>query len=530
MQSRLTRRLVGLAVALSCNAGAAHAAANQPAAPMSFRSTLPGTIVRSIADKLQDTVNFRDYGGKCDGATDDSRAMTNALSHLHDGASLEFPAGTCVFSTPQQLPIVQNVSIRGAGARQTVLLYAGRDTRADLWTVGDGRTSMSGWSISGLRFDSRTTMTGGAALRLRRMQNGNELSDIDAGVFTQRAPRLYNGVWLDDVNVFKYSRFNIQVQNEGLMMNGAAGSDEGSDIYLDNGAITFSHIAYHVGGGQGGVYFGKVLAFGNGVNYQIDNGIAARRNREIFFSDQSVSDGSHDYGIWINDRLTSNAPIVMNGAFASSGMIGSGGNGTEIYIESWPHGRVTIGPGQLYNATADGLRIDDPTTIVSIDAGRHIFNNAGFGVNATVPTSNIYSLSQYMSRNRLGNYSENVHLAPLDVGAGVSSTTLTHRRQQIDKSYRYRGAANAERIEMASGEQTLILDPATPLSRLSIVLPACDAAYDGSLARFSSTRAIARLDVTASAGSVAAEPGPLNAGGGHQYLCRGQNATWYSLY
>lgn len=486
-----------LAGALSSGARAdtasAAASAQQQLGRLQYHASVPGTVARPLADKLRDVLNFRDFGGKCDGTSNDDRAMDNALSHLANGTSLVFPAGTCVFTTPKTLPLVQNVSIRGAGARQTVLLYTGKDTRSDLWTVGDGKTSMTGWSISGLRFDSTTTMSAGAALHLRRMQNGNELADLDAGVFTQSSRKLFNGIWLDDVNVFKYSGFNLQVQNEALMLNGAPGSDQGSDVYLDNGAITFSKIAYHVGGGQGGVYFGKVLAFGNGVNYQIDTRLVARRNREIFFSDQSISDGATDYGVWINDALTSNAPIVMNGAFASAGQLQPGGKGIEIYVEKWPAGRITMGPGQLYNATRDGMRVDDPTTIISIDAGRHIFHNGGYGVNATVPTSNLHSLSQYMAQNRLGDYSPNVQLAPFEVHAAMAATTITNSRQTIDKAYLFNVPADHGKVEIPAGTQTLLLDPAAPLDELAITLPACNAGYDGSLVRFSSTRRIARL-------------------------------------
>ncbi|ALK29469.1 glycosyl hydrolase family 28-related protein [Burkholderia plantarii] len=523
-----------LAGALSSGARAdtasAAASAQQQLGRLQYHASAPGTVARPLADKLRDVLNFRDFGGKCDGTSNDDRAMDNALSHLASGTSLVFPAGTCVFTTPKTLPLVQNVSIRGAGARQTVLLYTGKDTRSDLWTVGDGKTSMTGWSISGLRFDSTTTMSAGAALHLRRMQNGNELADLDAGVFTQSSRKLFNGIWLDDVNVFKYSGFNLQVQNEALMLNGAPGSDQGSDVYLDNGAITFSKIAYHVGGGQGGVYFGKVLAFGNGVNYQIDTRLVARRNREIFFSDQSISDGATDYGVWINDALTSNAPIVMNGAFASAGQLQPGGKGIEIYVEKWPAGRITMGPGQLYNATRDGMRVDDPTTIISIDAGRHIFHNGGYGVNATVPTSNLHSLSQYMAQNRLGDYSPNVQLAPFEVHAAMAATTITNSRQTIDKAYLFNVPADHGKVEIPAGTQTLLLDPAAPLDELAITLPACNAGYDGSLVRFSSTRRIARLALRAAGGSVAAPPAALAAGAGHQYLCRGENTTWYPLY
>ncbi|MBU9380629.1 glycoside hydrolase family 55 protein [Burkholderia gladioli] len=498
---------------------------------LQFQNPATGAVTRSVADKLRDVVNFRDYGGKCDGSTNDDAAMNLALASLTAGEQLVFPAGTCIFSTPKMLPVVQNISIAGAGARQTVLLYTGTNTNTDLWTVGDGTTSMTGWSISGLRFDSSTTMTGGAALHLRRMQNGNELRDVDAGVFTQASRKLYNGIWLDDVNVFKYTRFNIQVQNEGLMMNGSATSDEGSDIFLDDGAITSSNRGFHVGGGQGGVYFGKVLTFGNGINFVIDNALAARRNREIFFSDQAISDGSYSYGVWINDTLTANAPIVMDGAFASAGQLGAGGAaGIEIYVQSWPSGRITMGAGQLYNATGDCMRVDDPTTIISIDAARHIFNCGGYGVNATTSTTNIYSVAQYLALNASGNYSSNVKLGGLNVGGQVTGTTLTNTAQTIDKAYTYTAPASGATVTIASGTQTALIDPSATLAALTVTLPACSTAYDGSLVRLTSTKAVTALTLSASSGSVSPAATALSAGAGHAYLCRGANTTWYALY
>lgn len=506
-----------------------------------FQSSASGAVMRSIASKLSDVVNIRDFGAKCDGKTDDDAAITRGLSALTPGEQLVFPAGVCVYSMPKTLPIVQRVSIIGAGAQQTVLLYKGSNTKSDLWTVGDGTTSMTGWSISGLRFDSMTAMTGGAALHLKRMQNGNELVDVDAGALSQTVKNLFNGIWLDNVNVFKYSRFNIQTRNEGLMMNGATASDEGSDVFLDDGVITFSSIAYHVGGGQGGVYFGKILAFGNKINFQVDNLLAHRRNREIFFSNSAVSDGTYGYGIWINDTLTSNAPIVMNGALGSAGMMGSGGaGGIDVYIQSWPNGRISFGPGQLYNATGDGMRIDDASTIVTIDPGRHIFNNGGYGVNATVPTSNIFSLAQYTAENVSGNYSNNVHLGSLNVGGAISGTdilgksvvgaTITNTRQQIDKSYVYTLARTGQTVSMATGEQTRIINSSEGLATLSIVLPTCDSAYDGSIARFATTKEITTLTVKAASGSAVATPAALAAGAGHAYICVGTYPGWFPLY
>lgn len=364
-----------------------------------------GTVARTLSDKFSDVINGRDYGMKCDGVTNDDAAMTAAFADIKPFTQLVLPPGRCLFSTPKVLPTVSNASLVGAGVGQTWLVYTGpAGGTSDLITLGDGTTSLSGWLIKGFSGLANNAQSGGAFLHLKRMQNGNMMTQVSAP-----SRNLYNGVWLDNVNVFYYTDFNISVQNAGLMMNGSATSDEGSDIFLDNGSITFSHIAYWVGGGMGGVYYGKTLAYGNGTSYQIDNGLAARLNREFFFSESAVSDGPIDYGLYINDTLTSNAPIVMNGAIGSAGVLNASGKGVNIYVKSWPNGRITIGPGQSYNATHDNLLVDDASTIISIDPARHIFNNGGYGINATVPTTNIGNYSQYQSANALGNMSANVN-------------------------------------------------------------------------------------------------------------------------
>lgn len=594
-----------------------------------------GSVARSLTNKFQDTLNLKDFGGPntCNGTNNDDAAMTAAFAAIVPGVTLTLPAGTCTFTTAKTLPLISNGGIRGAGSGQTTLLYTGTNTTNDLISLGNGTASIVGWNLSGFTIQSATTMTAGSALHLRRLQAGNSLYDVNAGALNQASIKLYDGVWLDNVNVLKYQSFNIQVQNQGLKMNGAASSDEGSDIFLDDGVITFSNIGYHVGGGQGGVYFGKVLAYGNGTNYQIDNGLVSRLNREIFFSDMSVSDGSYGYGVWINDTLTSNAPIVMNGAFGSAGVLGGGPNGVEVYVQKWPNGRITFGAGQLYNATKDGLKVDDASTIISIDPARHIFNNGGYGVNATVATSNIYNASQYMALNVLGNQSANVNTptwaiptavvnggtgaataaaARTNLGAAASASpvfsgvssfngnvalyytapaqsaiqwlasssprwqwftdgsaetganagsnmalgaysdagaylgtyatftratgaltlsgSISHGAQEVDKSYTYSTPATGTTVTLASGTQTAIINPGGTLSTLTVTLPGCTSAYDGSLARYSSTQAVTTLTVNASSGTVSNAPTTVAAGGGAKFLCRGANTTWYPVF
>lgn len=419
-QSAALTALLGSSIIPIANGGTNSSTALGATSNIQFQATATGAVARSVAAKLGDVLNFADFGGVCNGVANDDAAFTKLTTAIVAGTRVEFPAGNCTFTQNHTYPLVSGVTLEGTGSGTTTFTYTGAATNIDLMTVGNGSTSLTGWNIRGISFQSNTKMTAGAALHLERMQNGNQMTDVNFGTFGSSSNNLYNGAWLDNVNVFKYDRFNISVQNQGLMMNGSQTSAEGSDIFLDNGAVTFSSIGYHTGGGQGGVYFGKVLAYGNGVNYQFDNLLSPQENREIFFSDQSVSDGSSSYGVWFNDSATSNAPVVMNGAYGSAGLIGPVANIPEIYIQKWPNGRISFGPGQLYNATGDGLKIDDSSVQIAIDPSRFIFNNTGYGINATAANANIANSSQFMYSNTAGNYSSNVQPLPFAVTSNVA--------------------------------------------------------------------------------------------------------------
>ncbi|WP_321950965.1 hypothetical protein [Burkholderia cenocepacia] len=115
-------------------------------------------------------------------------------------------------------------------------------------------------------------------------------------------------------------------------------------------------------------------------------------------------------------------------------------------------------------------------------------------------------------------------------GTFAFTAPVSHAAQTIDKSYTYSVPASGSTVTMASGSETAIIDPSATLASLTVSLPACTTAYDGSIARFSSTQAITALTVSATSGIVAAPPASLAAGAGHGYLCRGTNTTWYPLY
>lgn len=115
-------------------------------------------------------------------------------------------------------------------------------------------------------------------------------------------------------------------------------------------------------------------------------------------------------------------------------------------------------------------------------------------------------------------------------GSFVFHAPVAHMAQTVDKSYSYNTPVSGGAVTIARGSETAIVDPRTPLAMLSIVLPACDAEYDGSMARFSSTKPIGALTVRAASGKIANRPKSLLPGLGHGFLCRGSDTTWYMLY
>lgn len=116
-------------------------------------------------------------------------------------------------------------------------------------------------------------------------------------------------------------------------------------------------------------------------------------------------------------------------------------------------------------------------------------------------------------------------------GNSYSAGAVSHAQQEIDKSYSYTASpASGATVTMATGTETAVIAPSATLATLSIVLPACTVAYDGSIARYTSSAAITALTVTATSGSVSNPPTSLTAGVGNGYICRGGNTTWYRLY
>lgn len=89
-----------------------------------------GTTAELITDKK---INVRQFGAKCDGVSDDTTAIQNAINALPDNGILYFPKGTYVV-TPTgsgyilSLPTVHNIEIKGDGIESTIKIAPVNET------------------------------------------------------------------------------------------------------------------------------------------------------------------------------------------------------------------------------------------------------------------------------------------------------------------------------------------------------------------------------------------------------------------
>lgn len=128
-----------------------------------------GAVARTAQAKMRDLVSLTDFGAVGDGATDDTAAVTAALTYvMNNGRCLFVPDG--IYRCTAKITIVgtTNFSMRGEGQELSQFVFEGGDVGFDLTTPeradGEGgASSLYGFSI--LK-NSDVSTWGGTALKL----------------------------------------------------------------------------------------------------------------------------------------------------------------------------------------------------------------------------------------------------------------------------------------------------------------------------------------------------------------------------
>jgi hypothetical protein len=132
---------------------------------------------------MRDAISLKDYGAVGDGATDDTAAVTAALTYIaNNGLSLFVPAGIYRCTAKITISGTTNISIQGEGPEVSQFVFEGGDVGLDLTTpertdAEGGASSLHGFSIlknsdvstwggTGLKFTTGTVSGGNSSLTL----------------------------------------------------------------------------------------------------------------------------------------------------------------------------------------------------------------------------------------------------------------------------------------------------------------------------------------------------------------------------
>lgn len=87
-----------------------------------FKQLLPGAVLRTVEDKLRESVSVKDFGAKGDGATNDTAAIVAAIAALPtDGGRIIFPSGTYITDTIVMPDYPKSIQLVGSGFQSCIL-------------------------------------------------------------------------------------------------------------------------------------------------------------------------------------------------------------------------------------------------------------------------------------------------------------------------------------------------------------------------------------------------------------------------
>jgi len=241
---------------------------------------------------------------------------------------------------------------------------------------------------------------------------------------------LWHGYWFDGAHEVWLSGFGACGDGDGIIVNGIDGASN-VDLYLSQGYSNFnSGVGIRSGGGFGGLFIGEgVEILGNNyAGLSVDNTINTQTNREIIISAGVVFDGIQTntlYDIILDSPNSSSAQVTIAAFLGSAKEVG-------VYIKSMPYSTVVFQGPEIFNNLGDGVRVDDPTVLLSISDSTVIQHNGGYGVNATVPMNTEIHGTPFMRANASGDWSDNTYRGPaaLSLASGWSGTAKISKKMK----------------------------------------------------------------------------------------------------
>jgi hypothetical protein len=246
------------------------------AGQVGFKATPVGTVLRNIDAKIKETrvITPEDFGAVGDvlgnfpatnnvnpSPTDNATALAAMAAAVGPNVRVKFNA---VYATSQPItfPQVNYVTLEGVNEYTCGILYIGASTTTDIIKIGDGTSEINGWNIRRLIIDSKTRMTAGAALHVKRAiffdyenlvihgQYGNLQTSPSQATSAQN---LFNGFLQEGYLYCHMIQPDVFVRNTAI---GLCGWDLGGGNFFSYGANFIIYGGKKIAGSGTGVLMG----------------------------------------------------------------------------------------------------------------------------------------------------------------------------------------------------------------------------------------------------------------------------------
>lgn len=326
-------------------------------------------------------------------ATDDKASIQAAIdaAEAAGGGVVVVPTSYCGVSGTIVCD-ANNVTLMGFGKFQSGII--GFHAAGHVVHFDGSSTPIIGNAFEGLYVDSVVAKTSGAGLCFEAAARGRienfRLSGQD-GFGGQSTPKLYDGLDLNAVDRFDVDGFQINCQNDSIIVNGSTpgGSlPRGSDVYLDQGKILGEGVGIHCAGDVGGLKLGAVsINNTDDICILFDQSRVASGNRQTFISSlcdidgESVGGVRQQHGIKIDDAEMED--LIIDGVWFSVLK-------HAIWIDncSPTKTKIKITGGRIAQCDQDGIRIDSVPALLTVN-GTEFSDIVGWAVNATVDCTNL---------------------------------------------------------------------------------------------------------------------------------------------
>jgi hypothetical protein len=329
------------------------------------------------------TLTVRDFGAVGNGSNDDTSAIQAALN---TGEHIHIPQGTYL--------ITSNLSITKSGTTVTgdgnLSRIVTNNLTADIFTIGDGSTEITGLHFANFLVWSTVVKTEGYAFNCRFLTS-SDFENMFVGsnqlLAAAGGHRLYYGYYFDRFDTINVIGGQVATYNDGLRCRGNSNDSYSAELVIDGGIRFFSQNAtgaagIRIGGNTGGIYLrrGDVSLAYHGVVISLDLAInpspSVGRNREIFIEGFNV-DACISWGVI--QTTDSVAILSMDKPWiASSGRNDTGPGGCLLQGGTTVTPFVCISNPFCYNNRGSGLAIAG-RGYYTISGGEFILNGQRSG-------------------------------------------------------------------------------------------------------------------------------------------------------